>query len=140
MPKRLFSLTALILLLFIGIPSLSGCSAIASYLLYQWMEDEFGSGDDEDREEPFVRRIMLDRDVVHINDQVLLTCEAEDNRDEPNDLEYYWNVSAGVLADPQSRVTIWQVPNQNGTATLSIVVTDTDGYQATATVDINVQL
>ncbi|MCX6645822.1 MAG: hypothetical protein NTY09_05650 [bacterium] len=140
MPKRLLSLTVIVLTLIIAVPSFSGCTAIASYLIYQWMEDEFGSGSDPNREEPFVNKITIDREEVHINQQVLLTCDAEDQQDSSSELEYLWSVTGGEIVDPHSKVTIWKTPNQNGEVTLSVLVTDTDDNQASATVTVNVLL
>ena len=140
MPKRLLSTTVIVLALLIAVPAISGCSAIASYLIYQWMEDEFGSGNDTTREEPFVRKITIDREEVHINQQVLLTCEAEDNNDSVSEMEYLWTVTGGELVDPNSRITIWKTPNLNGEVTLSVIVTDTDDNQASATVVVNILL
>jgi hypothetical protein len=140
MPKRLISLALIILMLIAAVPTFSGCSAIASYLIYQWIEDEFGSGADPDREEPFVSKITLDREVVKINQQVILTCEAQDNKDAANELEYQWSVTGGEILDPTNRITIWKTPNETGTFTLSVIVTDTDDYQASASVNIDVKL
>jgi hypothetical protein len=140
MPKRLLSFTALILMLFITVPTFSGCSAIASYLIYQWMDDEFGSGSDPDREEPFVNKITIDREAVHINQQVLLTCDATDNQDSTSELTYLWSVTGGEIIDPHSKVTIWKTPESNGEVTLSVLVTDTDDNQASATVVVDVLL
>lgn len=140
MPKKLLSITAIVLTLFIAVPVMSGCTAIASYLIWQWIEDEFGSGGDKEREQPFISQISIDREEVHVNEQVLLTCVAEDNKDSAAELDYLWVVSDGEIPDPQSRVTIWLTPASPGVITLSVIVTDSDGNQASASVDINVLL
>ncbi|MCK4719252.1 PKD domain-containing protein [bacterium] len=140
MPKKFFSIIVVILSLCVAVPALTSCEAIASYLLWQWIEDEFGSGDDSEREQPFISQISIDREEIHVNEQVLLTCVAEDNKDSAAELDYLWVVSDGEIPDPASRVTIWLTPASPGVVSLSVIVTDSDGNQASASVDINVLL
>jgi len=139
MKMKITSVIGLVLALAIAVPVSTSCSAIASYFLYQWIQDEFGTGDgDSTGEEPVITKILMDRDEVHAGDSVLLTAEATDNTDSQNELTYYWVVSAGTMVNPTSRVTIWNAPDESGTVTISLAVKDSDNNQDTTTVDVTV--
>lgn len=136
---KITSVLAIFLAIAIAVPMTTSCSAIASYLLYQWIEDEFGNGDgDSTGEEPVITKVLMDREEVHAGDSVLLTAEATDNNDSKSDLTYYWVASAGTMVNPTSRVTIWNAPDEEGTVTISLAVKDSDNNQDTTTVDVTV--
>jgi len=137
MRAKIFSITALLLLVMVSVPMFTGCSAVASYLLYEWIENEFDN-DDEDREEPLITKITIDKEIVNPGDAVLLEVDAEDDQDSASDLEYLWVVSAGELANATSRITLWTAPDTAMDVTVSIVVTDTDSNQDSAAVVIPV--
>jgi len=125
-----------LLAVFIVVPVISGCEMIASYLIYEWIQDEFG--DNKDSEDPVIRRIYADREKIYVGEQVVLTVEAVDNKDKAADLSYFWFASAGTMSSPTSRITIWTAPSTKGTVTISIIVTDTDGNKDSASVEIEV--
>jgi len=135
MPLRNTTLLLALLAVLIAVPAISSCQAVASYLLYQWIQDEF---DDDDRDEPIIRRILIDREEVHVGDSVLLEAEAEDKQDSQSDLEYYWVASAGTILEPTSRITVYVAPDEPGEVTISLVVRDTDDYEDSASVQITV--
>jgi len=116
----------------------SGCSAIASYLIYQWIEDEFNGGGDGG-EEPQITKIFADRETIYAGDAVILEVEAEDNNDSADDLEYFWTTDGGTLVSPTSRITVWNVPNEAKTYMITVLVRDTDDNTDSQTVDIEVQ-
>jgi len=125
-----------LLAVFIMVPAMSSCQAVASYLLYQWIQDEFD--DDEDREEPLIRRILIDREEIHVGESVLLEAEADDNQDTQSQLEYHWVASAGTFLEPTSRISVWVAPDEPGEVTLSLVVRDTDDNEDSAMVQVTV--
>ena len=134
MRMKSITLLAFFIALLVAVPFTQGCSTIASYFLYKWIEDEFS----EDREEPIVKSIFVDREEVHVGDSVVLEVEAEDNQDSQSELEYFWVASAGTLVNPTDRITVWNAPGEPGTVSISILVTDTDDNEASATVEIEV--
>ncbi len=134
MRMKLTSLFAILLALIIVVPVMNGCTQLASYFLYEWIEGEF----DKDQEEPAIKRVSVDREEVHTGESVVLEVEAEDNNDNENDLDYFWVASEGILINPTSRITVWQAPDEPGTVTISIIVKDTDDYEDSATVEIEV--
>ncbi len=117
-------------------PAMSGCNAVASYLLYKWIEDEF----DKDREAPLITRISVDREEIHTGDSVLFEVEADDKQDSSSELEYYWVASAGTMVEPTSRITVWIAPDDPGEVTISVKVEDTDGNEDSAVVTVDVLL
>jgi hypothetical protein len=115
---------------------ITGCEAIASYLLYNWIQDEFGNGGN--KETPVIRQILTDKQEVHINENVVLEVDAVDNKDDAGALDYFWVASAGTLTNPTSRITIWKAPDKAGKVTITIMVEDTDGNQDSQAVEIDV--
>jgi hypothetical protein len=137
MKFKIASLIALLLALVITVPMSQGCSALASYLIYEWIQDEFDN-DSEPAEEPVIKKIALDRQEIHIGESVLMEVEAEDDDDSAGELEYYWVASAGSLVDPTSRITVWQAPNTAGIVTISILVRDTDDNEDSESFELEV--
>ncbi len=137
MSTRSIALFSLLLALIITVPLISGCEMVASYLIYEWIQDEFGDGDG-DGEEPVIKRVLADREEIHTGEAVLLEVEAEDDEDDANELEYYWFASAGTMVSPTNRITVWNTPDEPGTVTVSVIVTDTDENQDSATIEIEV--
>jgi len=125
--------------LIIAVPLLASCEAVASYLIYSWIDDQFNNGgDDTTSEDPIILKITADRQEVHINESVVLQVEAKDNQDSAGELEYFWVTSAGTLINPTSSITVWQTPSTPGTATISIIVRDTDQNETSTSVQIEV--
>jgi phage tail sheath gpL-like len=111
---------------------------VASYLLYDWLQNEFDGNSNPDSEDPVILKISADKETIYTGDMVTLEVEAEDNQDSASDLEYFWFASAGTMASPTSSITIWNAPDDPGTVTVSVIVTDTDGNKDSATVEIEV--
>jgi len=124
--------------LIITVPVLTSCEAVASYLIYSWIDDQFNNGDDTTSEDPIITKITADRQEVHINESVVLQVDAKDNQDSTGELEYFWVTSAGTLINPTSSITVWQTPSTAGTATISIIVRDTDQNETSTSVQIEV--
>jgi hypothetical protein len=137
MRKSFFNALILLLAMALVAPAMSGCTSIASYLLYQWMDDQFNNDDTPD-EDPVVTKIMMDRSEVYTGDTVILEVEAEDDVDKASELDYLWVVSGGTLVNATNRITAWQVPNTSGDVTISVLVTDSDDNQGSATVKVTV--
>ncbi len=135
---KYLSYVTLLLALVVTVPMLQGCQALASYLIYEWIQDEFE--DDEDREEPLIEKVVLDREEVHTGDTVLLEVEASDDQDSSSELDYFWVASEGTLIDPTSRITVWQAPNEPGIVTFSVLVVDTDDNEDSQMFEIDVLL
>jgi len=133
-------IVALLLALVITVPMLTSCEAIVSYLIYEWIDEEFGGDGGSDSEDPIITKITIDREVVHVDESVILEVEATDNNDSSSELEYFWVASAGTLINPTSAITVWQTPSVEGTVTISVIVRDTDGNEDATTVDIEVVL
>jgi len=130
-------IAASILLLFTAVFPVvvaGGCSAVASYLLYQWIDDQFS----KDQQEPAISRISADKEEIHAGDTVLLEVEAKDNQDSQSELEFFWVATAGTLVNPTERITVWRAPDDPGKVSISVIVTDTDGNKDTATVELEV--
>jgi len=138
MRMKYFTYVALFLALAVTVPMLQGCQALASYLIYEWIQDEFE--DDPDREEPLIERVVLDREEVHTGDTVLIEVEASDQQDSSSELDYFWVASEGTLVDPTSRITVWQAPNNPGTVSFSILVVDTDDNEDSQIFELEVLL
>lgn len=137
MNTRSIALFTMLLALIITVPLISGCEMVASYLIYEWIQDEFGE-DDGDGEDPIIRRVVADRQEIHTGEAVLLEVEADDAQDDANELEYYWFATAGTMVSPTNRITVWNTPDERGTVTISVIVTDTDENQDSATIEIEV--
>ena len=137
MRLRIALLVTCLTLTLVAIPLTTGCEAIASYFLYNWINDQFG-GNGGDKETPVITQILTDKQEVHVNENVVLEVQATDNKDSVGDLDYFWVASAGTLTNPTSRITIWNAPNKVGKVSITIMVEDTDGNQDTQTVEIDV--
>jgi hypothetical protein len=135
LPISLFTVLIAALLV---VPAISGCEMVASYLLYDWLQNEFDGNSNPDSEDPVILKISADKETIYTGDMVTLEVEAEDNQDSASDLEYFWFASAGTMASPTSSITIWNAPDDPGTVTVSVIVTDTDGNKDSATVEIEV--
>ena len=140
MPMRFrILLAALSLGLVIAVaPCVTGCETIASYFLYNWLQDEFGNGNNTDKESPVIEKILADKQEVHIGDSVVLEVQATDNKDSSAELDYLWFASRGTMASPTSRITVWQAPSTSGKVTITVIVEDSDGNQDSQTVEIDV--
>ena len=133
------SILAIFLALMITVPALTSCEAVASYLIYQWIDDEFNNGgDDDDSEDPTINNISIDREIIYVDESVILEVDADDNQDSSGELEYFWVASAGTLINPTSSITVWLTPSTEGNVTISIIVRDTDGNEDSATVEVSV--
>jgi len=117
------------------IPTLSSCEAVASYLLYQWIQDQLNN---ENKEAPVITKILADREEVHVGESVVLEVQAKDDKDSQGTLKYQWIATAGVIESPTSRITIWRAPNTAGQVAISVIVKDSDGNQDSQMVLIEV--
>jgi hypothetical protein len=138
MLMRLKSLSlAILLMLLVSMPIVSGgCSQIASYFLYNWMDDNFGNNADKDA--PVIQQVSADHQDIKVNENVLLEVTATDDKDSAGDLTYFWFASAGVLTSPTSRITAWKAPTKAGKVTITIMVEDTDGNQDSQSVELTI--
>ncbi len=134
MRPRPISVLTLLLALIIAMPIVTGCEMVASYLIYDWLDNEFG--DDDPPEEPIITRISADRETIYTGDQVTLEAEADDDEDSQAEMDYFWFASEGSMASPTNRITIWTAPDEPGTVTISVMVTDSDDNQDSASVEI----
>jgi len=133
---KFVSVAILLLALVIAFPTFQGCSAIASYLIYEWIDDEFG--DDDEPDYPNITRIAIDREEIHVGESVLLEVEADDDVDSASEMEYFWVASSGTIVDPTNRITVWIAPDNPGTVTISVIVKDTDENDDSITFDLEV--
>jgi hypothetical protein len=132
---RSISLSLLFLLaLYIPVANI-GCQQVASYFLYQWMDNNFG----DSNESPVIQSIISDKQDIKVGDNVTLSANAIDNKDSATELKYFWFVSAGSLANPTSQSTAWQTPDTAGTVTLSLMVEDSDGNKDTQSLQLTVK-
>jgi hypothetical protein len=138
MRVKFASIIALLLALVIAIPASQGCTAIASYLIYDWIQNGFGDDNNKDPEKPVIKKITVDREEIHVGESVLFEVEAEDDQDKASELDYYWVASAGTMVEPTSRITIWVAPDEAGTVSVSVVVKDTDDNSDTVSINIEV--
>jgi hypothetical protein len=129
---------AIILMLLVSMPILSGgCQQIASYFLYNWMDDNFGNN--ASKGDPVIQQVTADHQNLKVNDNVLLEVTATDDKDSAGDLTYFWFASAGTLTSPTSRITAWKAPSKAGKVTITVMVEDTDGNQDSQSVELDIK-
>jgi peptidoglycan-associated lipoprotein len=74
--------------------------------------------------------------VVQVGQSSTITANATDPDGDP--LTYQWTVPSGTLANATARETLWTAPQQEGTVTATVRVSDGRGGTAQATVNIQV--
>ena len=86
--------------------------------------------------EPVITSLTSNKITVSPGETAVLTCNAED--DDDDGLTYIWGCSNGSLV-PNGSIAIWTAPGNQGTYSISCVVTDGNDGNAIEIIDITVQ-
>ena len=72
MRMKYVSALVIFLALVITVPALTSCEQIVGYLIYEWIDNEFNDDDDEDREDPQIYSVSVDREIIYTGESVVL--------------------------------------------------------------------
>jgi len=91
----------------------------------------------KDNHPPIIHNLIVDTDWVTPSSSCRIECDAEDP--DGDELNYEWSTDGGDISDTGSIVT-WTVPEAVGLYTITVVVTDGYGGEATIPLDVSVSL